>query len=181
MAVTVDLSALARAAAGLRQTAAQARQTTQRVQGTLARRLPVEARRDMQREYALPARRLTEGLRTRREAEAVVLVGSKRGIGLIEFGGRWGGAKTPGASARVFASEAAHNYGGTFIARLRGGGRQIVSRAIVNGKRAGRLPIGTLYGPSVAQMLRKSGRAERLADFAQATLAAEIARLLRAA
>jgi hypothetical protein len=79
---------------------------------------------------------------------SVVVRVEKRPIGLIEFGGSWRGRKAEGASAKVFRDEGRHVYSGTFIAVGRGGNRQIFSRKIVGGKRAGRLPIRALYGPS---------------------------------
>lgn len=145
-----------------------------RAVATLARNLPVEARRDIQNEYALKATRISQGLSTRRDDTSVTLIGSARGIGLIEFGGKWAGRKSAGAVAKVFTQGTSHNYGGTFIAVGRSGNRQIFSRT---GK--DRLPLKTLYGPSIAQMLRKGDRESRLADLAQATLAIEIDRLLR--
>ncbi len=142
--------------------------------GTLARRLPVQARRDIQAEFNLRASRINAGLSVRREDGAVVLIGAKRGIGLIEFGGRWGGRKTEGAVARVRKDEAPYVYAGTFIAIGRSNNRHIFDR---EGKR--RLPIKTLYGPSVAVMLRYPARRERLADFAQEIAASELDRLTR--
>lgn len=142
--------------------------------GTLARRLPVQARRDIQQEYALKASRINAGLSVRREDDAVVLVGSKRGIGLIEFAGRWGGRKTEGAVARVRTDEGPHVYAGTFIATGMSGNRQIFDRSTRK-----RLPIKTLYGPSLANMLRDDERRERLGDFAQDIAARELDRLTR--
>jgi len=142
--------------------------------GTLARRLPVQARRDMQDEYNLPASRIAAGLSTRREEGAVVLIGRKRGIGLIEFGGRWRGRKAPGATARVRNSGGAETYAGSFIARMLGGNRQIVQRETRK-----RLPLRVLYGPSIADMLKNADRRARLGDFAQDIAASELDRLTR--
>jgi hypothetical protein len=175
----VDVSAaFTREATRLGTLARDSGKAKQRAVGTLARRLPVEARRDMQAEYSLKARRITAGLSVTRGDGFVELRGSKRGIGLIEFAGRWAGRKSSGATAQVRRSEGRGDYGGAFITRLRGGNRQIVERAIVGGKRAERLPIRTLYGPSVAQMLRNDARRARLADVAQDVLHAEFDRLL---
>jgi len=169
----VDVSGILAEAQRLRGFPANAKQATKRAVGTLARRLPVEARRDIQNEYALPANRITQDLSAKTEDSAVVLTGYARPVGLIEFGGRWAGRKSQGATARVFVAEGQHNYGGTFIARLKNGNKQIVDRTTKK-----RLPLKTLYGPSVASMLRKGQRESRLADLAQDVLSAEIARLL---
>lgn len=144
--------------------------------GTLARRLPVQARRDIQTEYALSSSRINAGLSVRREEGAVVLVGAKRGIGLIEFSGRWGGRKAEGAVARVRVDESPYVYAGTFIATGKSGNRQIFDR-----QSRKRLPIKTLYGPSLANMLRNDARRERLGDFAQELAAAELDRLTKGA
>ncbi len=179
MGASIDLSGQVRALQRLRDTPKKAEQAVQRARSTLARRLPVQARRDLQSEYALPATRIAQGLSVRATAESIELIGAKRGIGLIAFTGRWGGLKSAGASAQVFVDESRHIYGGTFIARGNGGNRQIFSRAVTGSRRAARLPIRTLYGPSVAHMLRRAGRADRLADFARDRLAEEINRLMR--
>lgn len=144
----------------------------ERAAGTLARRLPVEARRDIQNEYNLPATRVRAGLSVSRGGGFVELRASKRGIGLINFGGGWAGRKSPGAYAKVFKGEARHNYGGTFIATVRGGNRQIFDRTS-----KARLPIKTLYGPSIASMLRKPDRRARLSLLGRDILNAEFRRL----
>jgi hypothetical protein len=103
--------------------------------------------------------RVKEAVRLRQKATPdqprIVIEVQRRAIGLIEFGGRWRGRKSEGASAQVLRGEGRHTYGGTFIAVGRNGNRQIFSRKIVGGKRAPRLPLKTLYGPSVySQFLR---------------------------
>jgi hypothetical protein len=170
----IDVSApFAREAARLARIGVDGDKALQRARSTLARRLPVAARRDMQDEYALKASRINDGLSTRTEADAVVLTGSKRGIGLIEFGGKWAGRKSDGATAQVRRTEGRGTYGGTFIAAGKSGNRQIFTRTT-----KARLPLRALYGPSIADMLKNAPRRARLADFAQDVLAAEINRLL---
>lgn len=152
-----------------------------RAKQDLARRLPVEARRDMQQEYALKAGRISQGLRATSSSDGVTLVASADPIGLIEFDGRDGGGRGgEGASAKIFAAEGRHTYAGSFIATGLHGNRQIFSRKIVGGRRAGRLPIGALFGPSTAGMLRKGDRIERLGDFSQTILAQRFASIILA-
>jgi hypothetical protein len=103
--------------------------------------------------------RVKEAVRLKQRAKPdlprIVIEVQRRPIGLIEFGGRWRGRNSEGASAQVLRFEGRHTYGGTFIAIGRNGNRQIFSRKIVGGKRAPRLPLKTLYGPSVySQFLR---------------------------
>lgn len=177
MGVAVDLSGLLAFRDGLASASRNADKAAQRARATLARRLPVAARRDIQTEYALKASRINAGLSVRNEADAVVLTGAKQGVGLIEFAGRWGGRKTTGASAQVHVGGARTVRPGSFIAVGRNANRHIFARAMLGGRRAGRLPLVTAYGPSIAQMLRRPGRADRLADLAQSILAAEVERL----
>jgi hypothetical protein len=162
-------------------------QAVTRAVSTLARRLPVDARQDIQNEYSLTATRIRQGLSVRQGDGFVELTGAGRGIGLIEFGGNWGGAKTQGAIASVFASGGSHSYAGTFIATGLSGNRQIFDRMraspkqrMQKGRYVGQMrqPLKTLYGPSIAQMLRKGDREQRLTDIAQVTLSDEVTRLL---
>lgn len=177
MGLSVDLSGLLAIRNDLAQAPRAATQVMRRARATLVRRLPVAARRDIQTEYALKAARVMAGLAVRNDGDAVVLTGKKRGVGLIEFAGRWGGRKTAGASAQVHVGAGRTMRPGTFIAVGKNLNRHIFARAPLGGGRAGRLPLMTQYGPSIAQMLRRPGRADRLADFAQSILAAEVDRL----
>ncbi len=56
--------------------------------GTLRRRLPVQARRDIQAEYQVGARRLTQDLQARPTEDGLRLVGRFPGIGLRNFAAR---------------------------------------------------------------------------------------------
>jgi hypothetical protein len=103
--------------------------------------------------------RVKEAVRLRQKATPdqprIVIEVQRRAVGLIEFGGRWRGTKSEGASALVIRGKGRHIYAGTFIAIGRNGNRQIFDRKVVGGKRAPRLPLKTLYGPSVySQFLR---------------------------
>lgn len=147
-------------------------QVERRALGTLRRRLPVEARRDIQQQYALPAGRINQDLKVRDTATGLRLVGVFRGIGLMNYGAR---QTKQGVSYAIFKGQRRVERG-AFLARLRNGNTQAVKRV---GK--ARLPIQTLYGPTAAQMLRKEGRPERLADFAFGLLGAEMDRLMAAA
>lgn len=145
-----------------------------RALSTLGRRLPVEARRDIQAEYKLTATRINRGLRLRRPGDGLVLVGSARGINAIEFGATWS-RRMPGARFAIKLGDARTAHDGSFIATGRSGNRLVFERA---GKK--RLPIQGVYGPSIGQMLKHGRRPERLAEFAIRTLEAEQARILKA-
>ena len=151
-----------------------------RAASTLSRRIPVEARRDIQTEYALTASRINKGLSARSTGATVELVASGAGIGLVEFGARQSRAGTS-VQVRVGNRKTIKN---AFIAVGLGGNSQVFRR--VGEKRKMRLgnytgrikqPIENQYGPSIAQMLRKAGREDRLADFAKQILSDEIDRL----
>lgn len=182
MARNFDLSGIRRIAARVAETQQAADKAINRARSTLRRRIVPEARRDIQAEYNLKAARITAGLTARNTAEGVELIGSKRGIGLIEFGGK---ATKTGATAKVRKDGGASVRPGAFIAPLLGNNPHIVERygkkrRMTAGRYAGKMrqPIAIEYGPSIAQMLRQPGRSEELAGFAQNLLTAEIERLL---
>lgn len=135
---------------------------------TLRRRIPVEARRDIQAEYNIKAERVRRDLVARNTDEGVRLTGHFRGVGLRNFDGR---STRKGVSAKVFRGGARSSEAGAFAARLLNGNLQFVQRfgdkvemqkGRYIGKRRQRLEV--LYGPTVAQMLAKGRRPDRLAD-----------------
>lgn len=84
--------------------------------------------------------------------DAIAIWASVRKFPLIEFNGRWGGRKTPGATAAIARGEA-KTYESAFIATVRGR-RSIRVRSFEStGRRAGRGPLRMLRGPSPFEML----------------------------
>ncbi len=164
-------SAFTREATRLGSVVRESERAKQRAVGTLARRLPVEARRDIQAEYNLPAGRISQGLSVSRGDGYVELRAAKRGIGMTNFGARWGGRKSPGVTVEILRGKR-ELWPDLFIAAGKGGNKQVFARTTRK-----RLPIKSYYGPSIAQMLRKPGRAERLATFAEDILRNEFERL----
>lgn len=147
---------------------------------TLRRRLPVFARRDIQREYNLRAGRITSDLTTATSATGVRLIGYWRGVGLLQFGGR---QTRRGVTAAIFRGRR-KLVQGAFIATLLSGNRQAVKRdgekrPAKTGRYKGQMrqPLQVQYGATVAQMLAKDRRPERVADFARGVLADEVERL----
>jgi hypothetical protein len=141
----------------------------------------VQARRDIQAEYAIAAGRLNKDLGVGNIAGGLRLTGYFRGIGLRNFAAR---QTRPGVTAAVFRGKRTLREG-TFMAPLLGGGVQVVRREgeprlMTKGRYAGkkRQPLVVEYGPSAAQMLRKGRRPERLVDFARGVLASEVDRQL---
>lgn len=206
MPAIVDLSGLRSALEFARAAPGRVEQVLQRTRSTLSRRLVVEARRDIQTEYALPAKRISEGLRARPIAEGVELTGSARGVGLINFRVR-GGQRGKPVQAAVRKDEALSDRPGAFVARAPNGAMQVFVRASFRfrsyggpgnyrnaafrvgapekretnqGRYAGtgikREPLDVLYGPSVAQMLRRPERIDRLNDFSRRIVRDEIER-----
>lgn len=186
MPASVDLSGLRRQIERLGKTQKAAEQAVKRARGTLARRIVVEARRDIKTEYTLPANRITAGLSTSNNGDAVELTGVGRGVGLINFKGSGGTRRAP-VRVQVKTAGAAVVYDNNYF-RAKGlnGNRQIFERLpekrrMTQGNYKGKVRnvIRSTYGPSVAQMLRRPGRSGRLADTAQTILRAEIDRLGR--
>lgn len=153
----------------------------QRAIATLKRRLPVIARRDIQAEYNVKAGRVNQDLRVSADDDGIRLLGRwDRGIGLLNFGAR---QTRRGVTAAVFRGRRTLEPG-AFKARLLGGGVQVVERhgakrPMKAGRYVGqrRQPIHVLYGATVAQMLAKGRRPERIAEAARGVLGAEVERL----
>lgn len=148
---------------------------------TARRRIPVEARRDIQAEYDVPAGRVRKDLTARETPEGIRLVGHFRGIGLRNFRAR---QTKKGVTYAIFRG-ARDLEAGAFIAPManrnehvvhRVGPKRVMTQGRYKGKR--RQPLQVQYGPTVAQMLRKGRRPERLADFARGVLGDEMTRLI---
>ena len=152
--------------------------------GTLRRRLPVHARRDIQAEYQIGARRLTQDLQSRATDDGVRLVGRFRGIGLRNFAARQTKRGVTAAVLRGKRSLRAHAFLGVGVNRnaqvfRREGPKRQMQQGLYAGKQ--RQPLVAEYGATAAQMLAKGRRPERLIDYARGVLAAEADRLLRLA
>lgn len=161
----------------------------ERAISTLRRRIPVEARRDIQKEYAIKAARVNKDLRVSNYAGGIRITGYWRGIGLTNYGARDLRKSGGGVSYMIFRGVRSVRPR-SFIAPLlkgkkgRTGNVHVAHREGSKRKmRAGRYlgqmrqPIVTDYGPTVAQMLAKGRRPQRLADYARGVLGREMARL----
>lgn len=195
----VELTGALDAAQGLSDVPARILKAQQRALGTLRRRLATEAKRDIGAEYNLPAARIADGLNVRNDAEGIRLIGKSRGINAIQFGAKWSRVQPSGivatSSIKAFTAvrfggrlrgesglgarwavrrgEAPSVHAGSFIARGKNGALLVFER---QGKK--RLPLQSVYGPSIGQMLKHGRRPERLAEFAIRTLQSEQQRLL---
>lgn len=174
LSVSRNLGVLSRRLPGIQLTAIK----------TLQRRLPVEARRDIQAEYDVPAARIRKDLAARNTAAGLKLVGYFRGIGLRNFRARDLRKSGGGVSYAIFSGRR-ESLPSAFFAGLNSGNAQVVQRSgpkrvMTAGRYKGkkREPLVAEYGPSVAQMLRKGRRPERLADYSRGVVRAEIERLI---
>ena len=159
-----------------------------RALGTAQRRLGPEARRDIQREYNIKAARVTKDLRVSQPFVGTLrITGFFRGIGLINFGAR---ATSKGVTVAIRKGKGARSIKkGAFMAPLLGGedNRHVAQRfgdkrPMKKGSYIGQIkqPLRVMYGPTVAQMLRRKGRPQRLADFAVGLLGKEMTRQVEA-
>ena len=183
MPVKFDIEAVRRSAARLGLTAKAVATLETRLKGTLRRRMVVEAKRDMAAETLVPKDRLAADLGGRTTESGVEIVGRRRGIGLINYAGEWGGRTSPGATAQVIRGER-ETIKGAFVAPL-GNARQIVKRVgpkviATKGRYKGqkRQRIEVEYGPSVGALLSNKKRGDRLEAFAAKVAIAEVDRLL---
>jgi len=156
---------------------------------TLRRRIFTEARRDIQREYNIGAARIAKDLRTRDTPAGVTVTGYFRGIGLRNFSARSLAQSGRGVSYSIFRGKRERIQEAFFVGLFRGSApganahvatRGAPKRIMTAGRYKGKMraPLVTEYGPTVAQMLRKGRRPERLADFAVGVLRSEVERLL---
>jgi len=179
MRVSIDADGALDAAKRISDLPAKVLIAQRRALGTLRRRWPVIARRDIQTEYALSAARIRDGLSVRLIRDGIELVGRVRGIGLLNFAGR----DTPsGLRYRIFRNRPGHEPHG-FVRSRRGQGiRKAWEREPLAGsggtRRVPRYPIEPLFGPSLAQMLRKGDRPTRMAQAGLDVITADLDRQL---
>ncbi|MBT2748578.1 MULTISPECIES: hypothetical protein [unclassified Lysobacter] len=147
-----------------------------RALGTLRRRWPVIARRDIQTEYALSAQRIRAGISVRTTREGVELVGVARGVGLRNFASKRS-ADDRGLNFTALRGKRSFRRSG-FHRRHAGTDVAFVRTPISGDERVPRTPIVRLYGPSLAQMLRKGDRPNRMAQAGLDVITADIDRLL---
>lgn len=187
--VEFDMHAAASARRNIMALTRDAGKIEQRAIGTLRRRLPVQARRDIQQEYSIKAQRLREDLKVRDTPNGLSLLGEWRGgIGIRHFAGTRL-LKKGGLSASPIKGKR-KLYPSAFMARLLPGRdgkpgnvhivqRKGAARPMTAGRYKGlrKQPIEPIYGPTAAQMLAARGRPDRLAEFSEGILLKEIERL----
>jgi hypothetical protein len=185
-----NLAALTRGKERLEKLRAGGALVISRAIGTLKRRLPAQAKRDIGAQYALPSRKIGARLRCKGDKASVTLTGLGRNQTLSSFPARQNSSGViaqvekgravsiphafiqvpkgaPGAGPQVLIREEA----------LAGLPEKVQALAVVDHNRHG-YPIVLLGGPSVADMLRDEGREDRLTEFVEQMFSAEVDRLL---
>lgn len=154
---------------------------------TLKRKLATEANRDIRKEYNIKASRVAKDLRVSVGANKLRITGYFRGIGLRNFGARQTAA---GVSYSVFKGKRSLRPHAFFVGLYRGrnakGNEHVAirtqpKRIMKAGSYVGKMrePLETQYGPTVAQMLRKGNRPDRLAEFCVGVLRDESIRQMK--
>ena len=145
---------------------------SQRARASLVRKVQPVAKREIRAVYAIKSSLLNDRMRLengrRGKGDFISLWASTRRISLLEFAGRWTGAKSVGATASILVGKR-KTYPGAFIADVgwRGASGSGVKADTVragiyvrsrgpDGKRVGRGPLKRLYGPSVFEMINPS-------------------------
>jgi hypothetical protein len=154
------------------QTVSRMSTASSRAQASLARRVQPVTKREVRKVYGIKASALNSRMRlengTRKKGDFISVWASTRRLPLIDFGGRWGGVKTPGAVASILAGSRktyAHAFAATVGWRGASGGgvkegtarRNLYVRSTgADGRRVGRGPLRMLKGPSVFEMIATS-------------------------
>jgi hypothetical protein len=190
--VTFDLSAVQSEARGFsRLSESLQRQVVQRTQATLRRRMLPLLKEHVRGDFNIGARVLASNLIVAVQGDAVIAYGDRRRIGLEQFGGRYAGRRSAGATAQIARDDARSTYGSAFIIKGRRAiwarklvhGGRVLSGTLTRGARAGRFPIVRLHGPSAVQMALGDPRyqvglspADRTAIAIEAVFTAEVDR-----
>jgi len=142
-------------------------QSTKRAVATTARRLEPLAKREVTAAFNLPATKLAGKFQVVTTSDSIRLFASDRRFPAIEFGGRWGGIRTPGATAQIERGGGQQLFAGAFISNVNGL-LSIRERQIRGGKRSPRGPLIIIRGPSPRQMVlgrRTDQRRNPLSDY----------------
>lgn len=135
-------------------------QATKRAVATTARRLEPLARREVAATYNIATTKLQGKYSVTTTPDSIRLFASERRIPVIQFGGRWGGPNTAGATAQIERGGPQQLFAGSFIATVKGL-QSIRERRIQGGKRAPRGPLILLRGPSPRDMINGRRRDQR--------------------
>lgn len=178
---TLDTSALQRNALRLGRLADTARERViTRTMGTLRRKILTEARRAIAAEYGIGVQAIGKRMTSESAADSLTIYGTAGRLPLHEFGGRYTGRKSAGASAEILRG-GRRIYTSAFTIASRG--PVIYSRPIIaSGRRAPKRFV-RLHGPSVESMFLGGGTggqtpATQVIALSSEIFSAEIDRLL---
>lgn len=160
----------------------------------LGRSLPVAWRKDIQSTVNLKASEIRDRIDVNVHGDSVLLIGRRRPIGLINFGGKWPGLtrtgparrRSPGASAKKYRNRERYFVDGdsAFIATGLSGNRHIFSRTgefgiATKGRYAGkrREKLEAYYGPPMPAFFRNAERQARMFVVAAEIFEKELARV----
>ena len=185
MAFQIDARGAYRAGRRFKSTAQKLAQAEELAAATLARRIVPEFVRDALETHNIKAARVRESSGVRRDGNVVTLTGYHRGTGLLQFGAK--ASRATGVTVTVTHARGPAVLRHAFIALGLSDNKHVFERDLSRPKRVmqkgnykgeRRQPIKSIYGPSVAQILRNPARQERLRNFAQKILSSEIRRQL---
>lgn len=140
---------------------ASIRKADQRAMASVKRRFEPVAKRVLRQKYNIAVGKLSGQFQVRTgsgsDGESIELFAATKKLPLIDFGGKWGGRRTPGATAQILR-EARKTYKSAFIATINGR-KEILERQISAAARtpSGRDPrnkLRRLRGPSPWQMVK---------------------------
>lgn len=122
-----------------------------RAKASTARKASPIAKALITANYNIRPGKLTDKIRTRMDPDTLRVDASQRRFALIDFGGRWGGRKTAGATAAIQKGQT-KVYAGSFITTIQGL-RSIRVRQKRGSKRVGRGPVQILRAGSTHSMI----------------------------
>lgn len=176
-----DLSGITRSLKRIGKTNAQIATLKGRALTDLRRRLKVQAAQIIHEPINRSRAKVSAQVRVSAGSNYVAVTAGGKRPPLKEFGGRWAGRKSPGATAQIYRDGSRQTFQGAFILGRKG---QIVTRVTRGSGRVPRGPVRLLTGPSPADVLRFTGTHsayERLLRIGGQILAAESARLFAVA
>lgn len=154
--VRIDVSSLQRRAIALAELPDKARsRVISRTVATLRRRLGTETRKFVSEQFGIGVQAIGRRVTTSSDANSVSVYGTTGKVPLGEFGGRYGGRLTAGATAQILRDGSRQTYKSAFIIK---GRKTILARKLLaGGKRAARFPLVRLHGPTVESMVLGGG------------------------
>ena len=179
---TIDTSALSRNAVRLGNLASIARErVVTRTIATMRRKTLTDARRAISQEYGIGTQAIGRRMTAESGKDSLSIYGTTGKVPLHEFGGRYSGPKSAGASAEILRGNR-RVYTSAFTIKNRNPAI-IYARPIIDGARRAPKRFVRLHGPSVESMFLGGGTggqtpATQVIAAAQEIFSAEVERLI---